>query len=170
MEEETIKAPKRKAGRPSKASLQRLANQQTEIERLVFLYENGYSDLEVCADLKLPWREFEKRLNNDDTFARLVEFGRLAAKAWWIAQGRKNLNDKSFQHPTWYANMKNRYGWADKTENTETTKTADNLSNEELEQKLVQALSKRKNKISALLGHKNVEVKEEPSDGPGQVH
>lgn len=117
----------------------------------------------------MPWREFEKRINNDNNFAKLVEYGRLAAKAWWIRIARTNLNEKSFQHPTWYANMKNRYGWADKTEMTENTKPMDQMSNEEIEQALLKTLGSKKKKIAALFAHKNTDIDEE-SDGSGQVH
>lgn len=118
----------------------------------------------------MPMREFDKRLNNDDNFAKLVEYGRLAAKAWWLRNGRINLKDKSFQFSMWYANMKNRYGWADKTENTETAKPFEQMSNDELQQQLTKTLAKGKQKISKLLAIRNVEVEDEESDGSGKVH
>lgn len=133
------------------------------------LYEQGYSDVEVCADLKMPFREFEKRLNNDDIFAKLVEYGRLASKAWWHSRARVNLNDKTFQHSTWYAVMKNRFGWAEKTENTDNAKPMEQMSNEEVETELLKAMRKGKKKIADLLAVKNVEV-EEDSDGSSKVH
>lgn len=156
-------------GRPSNAEKRQVSEKQTEIQRLVELYENGASDVEVCADLKYPWREFEKRLNNDDAFKQLVEYGRLAAKAWFLRQGRLGVKDKSMNFPVWFAMMKNRYGWSDKVDmnNTE-SKPMDQMSNEELEQAMTDRLKKAKGKVSALFAIKNVEV--EDSDGSGKVH
>lgn len=157
----------KKLGRPSKADKQKLADGQNEFVRLVELYEQGASDVEVCADLKMPWREFEKRIKADDIFCQLVEFGRLAAKAWWLRQSRLAVNDKTFQYSVWFAHMTNRYGWSNKTtENTE-QKPMEQMSKDELEKNLSDALKKGKGKIAKFLAVKNVEVsdKEEIANG-----
>jgi hypothetical protein len=143
----------------------------SEIETLVKEYEEGASDVEVCTSLKLPWREFEKRINNDDAFAQLVEYGRLAAKSWWLRMSRQALGDKTFNFQVWYAHMKNRYGWSDKSEVVDgSKKPIEELSREELEAVFTKVAGKKKDKIAALFSVKNTELKEEETDGSGQVH
>jgi len=49
-----------------------------------------------------------------DTLKQSVEF----ANGWWEHMGRINVNNKDFNSTLWYMNMKNRYGYTDKTEST----------------------------------------------------
>jgi hypothetical protein len=44
-------------------------------------------------------------------FREVVEIGREAAEAFWIRQGRENLDNKSFNHGLWLMNMVNRWKW-----------------------------------------------------------
>lgn len=149
-----------------------MESQSTEIEVLVKEYEEGASDVEVCASLKMPMREFDKRLRDDSTFLELVEYGRLAAKAWWLRQSRKSTHDKTFNFQVWYAHMKNRYGWSDKTEISDNSKPLEQLSREQLESELTKALTKKKDKIAQLFAIKNPTVSDgdESEDGSSQVH
>jgi hypothetical protein len=117
------------------------------------LYEEGASDVEVCQRLKIPFKEFERRYTDDKDFATLVEYGRLAAKAWWLELGRKAVSKKSqYEFNFWWANMKNRYGWSDKVENIGDSKPLNQLSKDELEHQLV----RQKDKIMQILHMKNV--------------
>lgn len=84
--------------------------------KLIELYSEGYSDAEVAAEMKITIREYYKQIQENPVFAKLVEFGRTLSLAWWEGQARKNLNNKQFNTPLWVFNMKNKYGWADKTE------------------------------------------------------
>lgn len=148
-----------------------MENGLTEIETLVKEYAEGASDVEVCTALKMHTREFDKRINNDDAFQQLVEYGRLAAKAWWLRQSRKALGDKTFNFQVWYAHMKNRYGWSDKSEVLDgTKKPIEELSREELEKALSKQLEKKKDKLASLFAVKNVEISSEDADGSGPVH
>lgn len=83
---------------------------------LVDYYRQGYSDAEVASAMNITMREFNRMLNDNATFSKLVEFGRTLSLAWWESQARKNINNKSFNTPLWVFTMKNKYGWADKVE------------------------------------------------------
>lgn len=84
--------------------------------KLIELYTQGYSDAEVAAEMKITIREYYKQIAENSTFAKLVEFGRTLSLAWWEGQARKNISNKSFNTPLWVFNMKNKFGWADRTE------------------------------------------------------
>lgn len=83
---------------------------------LINLYSEGYSDAEVASEMKITVREYYKQIEDNPVFAKLVEFGRTLALAWWESQARKNLTNKQFNTPLWVFNMKNKYGWAERTE------------------------------------------------------
>lgn len=84
--------------------------------KLIELYSQGYSDAEVAAEMKITIKEYYKQISENPTFSKLVEFGRTLSMAWWEGQARKNLSNKSFNTPLWVFNMKNKFGWADRTE------------------------------------------------------
>lgn len=92
---------------------------------LIEYYRNGYSDAEVAAAMNISMRQFNTMLTDNPTFSKLVEFGRTLALAWWEGQARKNLGNKQFNTPLWVFTMKNKYGWADKVE---TTNTSENVN------------------------------------------
>lgn len=112
-------------------------------------YEEGYADVEICKDLRISFREFERRIKEDELFAQLVEIGRLFSKAWWLTQGREHLRDRSFNFSLWFATMKNRFGWADKVEMTGDDKPLDQKSDDEL---MSEILTKHKNRLAKVAG------------------
>lgn len=61
-------------------------------------------------------KEYYKQINDNAAFAQLVEFGRTLSQAFWEGQFRKNLTNKQFNTPLLAFYMKNKFGWADKTE------------------------------------------------------
>lgn len=146
---ETPEPPKRGVGRPSKAELEELEQGRHWAAVMAELYEDGASDVEVCKKLKIPFKEFERRCDQEDDFRTLVEYGRLAAKAWWLELGRRAVSKKgSFEFQFWWANMKNRYGWSDKVENVGADSgPLDQLTKDQLEAELI----KRKDDFMQLL-------------------
>lgn len=109
---------KRKAGRPKGSTKKSQSTDGDWVETLVSLYEDGASDVEVCKALRVSYNEYDKRYKADMSFRELVDYGRLAAKAWWMDLGRKAAIGGKGQFNFWYAVMKNRYGWSDKSEIT----------------------------------------------------
>lgn len=143
----TTEAPKKtaprknKGGRPSKAQIAAREGGVRWAKILLEEYSQGASDVEVCAELKLTEKEFDQRLIEDELFARLVQIGRMQAKAFWYKQGRLGLRDRTFNGKLYVDIMKNRFGWSERTENTE-RRPDDMKSEEELKQEL-DALMKR---------------------------
>lgn len=127
--------PKNKGGRPSKAAIAAREGGTKWAKDMIDLYEQGASDVEVCSHLRLSEKEFDKRMKEDELFSRLVQIGRLHAKAFWYKQSRLGLRDRSFNTVLFIKTMQNRYGWSDKSENVE-RKPDDQKSEEELKSEL----------------------------------
>lgn len=85
------------------------------VDRMLSLYANGYSDIEVCKEIKISFKQFVEYCDNPG-FKNIVDYGRDAAQAWWMTQGRTNLTNKEFVTELWKYNMTNRFGWASKSE------------------------------------------------------
>lgn len=98
------------------------------------LYDQGASDREIMRQLGLTpavWQVlYEDALDSD--FAELVDYGRIMAHAWWESQGRINLKTRGFQTGLWALQMKNRFGWSEKNEQSLTQVDFANKSNDEL--------------------------------------
>lgn len=86
------------------------------IDKLKKAYSEGKSDVEVCKELQVSPRMFRKMVNENEGFRKLVEYGRMLSQAWWEEQARTSIKDKSLNYQVWALTMKNRFGWADKTE------------------------------------------------------
>lgn len=108
-----------KVGRP-KAELDLPEGWQDEI---ISLYSEGASDVEVKA-LIIGWRGsisqdlWERWMKEETEFSVTIKRGKALSAAWWERVGRKQLTNKEFSYTGWYMNMKNRFGWADKVEQT----------------------------------------------------
>ena len=107
-------------------------------------YGKGASDEEVAYALRITMRRFKDLYSTDNVFMDAVDTGRDWAKAYWLKIGRDNLNDKTFNGPLWYNNMKNRWGWADKSEVSD--KTSSSQDAESLRKQVSEMLSRIKSK------------------------
>lgn len=109
-------------------------------------YKEGASDVEIKS-LIYNWRGkfsndlWDRWIKEEPEFSETIKGGRMLSEAWWAKNGRKNLTNKDFNYTGWYMNMKNRFGWTDRTQTENTNKNLDlsNLTDEELEERLKQA-------------------------------
>ena len=91
---------------------------------MLSMAKEGFSDVEIrvalcrsngerAEDIRGLWYRLKER---DEEFRATLILCRELQEAWWTAVGRTSLHKQFFQHQTWFANMKNRFGWRDRTE------------------------------------------------------
>jgi hypothetical protein len=87
------------------------------------IYDEGGADIEVKA-LIYTWRGsfsndlWDRWMIEEPEFSETIKKGRMLSEAWWVKNGRVNLRDKEFNYTGWYMQMKNRFGWTDRVDNT----------------------------------------------------
>jgi hypothetical protein len=125
---------------PSKKVLRKLDKNPEWRKTVLSLYDQGASDREVMRELSLTpgaWDTLYKDVLESD-FQELVDFGRAMSHAWWESQGRINLKTKGFNTSLWTINMKNRFGWSEKTEQSLTQIDFENMDDSVLIKKITE--------------------------------
>lgn len=84
------------------------------------LMAQGMSLCELSAELGITRETLDQWRKSKRRFSDAVKKGLELSQCWWERQGRLNLENREFQYPGWYMNMKNRFGWADKQETKHT--------------------------------------------------
>jgi len=86
-------------------------------EEVLELASKGASEVEIRALLDISQELFYRWLKDEPKFSITIKKAKELCRVWWESEGRVNLKDQRFSATLWYMNMKNRFGWADKTEN-----------------------------------------------------
>jgi 5-methylcytosine-specific restriction endonuclease McrA len=80
----------------------------------------GCSIAEVCTIIGISRDTLYKWKDKYPLFSDTIKRGEELSEAWWLANGRTNLENRDFNATLYYMNMKNRHGWSDKQETKET--------------------------------------------------
>ena len=84
-------------------------------KRVEALFDQGGSIAEACREMGISRSTFAAWSKSTDaqkaSFRHTVKMGKEASEAWWIRQGRENLDTRGFNHGLWLLNMVNRFGW-----------------------------------------------------------
>lgn len=112
------------------------------VSKMTSSYKEGMSDVEVCREIDITMKTFNEMYHENEGFKKLVDYGRMLSNAWWMEQGRKNLWNREFSTSLWNFNMKNRFGWADKTEVNNTMEDNPNMNLDDLRMRLHKAIPK----------------------------
>lgn len=75
--------------------------------------DEGASIKEVISELGLSAVAHAKFMKEDAAYKEAIEQGKEDAEAWWMTQGRKNLENKGFNVGIYAFQMKNRFKWRD---------------------------------------------------------
>lgn len=106
-------------------------------DQIIDLYKQGMSDVEVCRELEITKRQFEKMKAVNPIFRAVVERGNDYAEAWNLEQSRVNLHNKDFNTTLFNTRMQNMYAWSQKVDqNTKALNVNAEMSKEELLKKL----------------------------------
>jgi hypothetical protein len=77
----------------------------------------GKSEEEIYLDYyRINPHMFEKLCEREEEFRQTVKKAERLCKGWWIKTGRERLKCQFFQSAVWFMNMKNRFGWKDRSE------------------------------------------------------
>lgn len=110
-------------------------------EELIENYRQGYSDAEVAAAMNFTLKQFYSQLAENPSFAKLVEYGRTLATAFWEGLARKNISNKNFNTSLYNFYMKNKFGWADKVETSSTNENT-NINLDQLREEINRKLKR----------------------------
>lgn len=106
-------------------------------EHMLAIYMSGKFDVNVMAGIRLTKRRFEDLYNSDDVFKTLVEYGRMLSEAFWHAIPADNILNRNVNATLFSMVMKNKFGWAEKTE-IKATKDISEMNEAELKAELLQ--------------------------------
>lgn len=107
---------KKKRGRPPKP-VEKDFNSLSEPEQVLMTYFEGNGDNAVCRALQISRKEFDERVKNEPAFARLIDYGRTLAQAWWedrYKDAAMGVKIPAAAMVNLY--MKNVFAWAEKSE------------------------------------------------------
>ena len=103
----------KKVGRP-KMKLSDLS--ETWKEDIINLASEGGSIVEIAVMLDISRMTIARLCNDEPEFLDTIKKCKRVCQNWWERKGRMNLENKDFSYTGWYMNMRNRFGWSDKTE------------------------------------------------------
>jgi hypothetical protein len=88
---------------------------------MIAMAQEGFSDVEMRRELCLDGGKISTRIwyqlkEKDAEFRDTINICKPLIEAWWVGVARQSINRQFFQHQAWLINMKNRFGWKDKTD------------------------------------------------------
>lgn len=105
----------KKAGRP-RIQLEDLPKGWED--KMIKLSKQGASIVELSVELGICRDTFYALSEREPKFSDTVKICKQYCEAWWMKQGRTQLENKDFSYTGWYMNMKNRFKWTDRQETT----------------------------------------------------
>lgn len=91
---------------------------QEYCDKIVQCFKEGWSIEEICLELDICKQTFYNWCESNQEFLDSKKKGESFSQGWWMKKGRINLENKDFSSTLWYMNMKNRFGWKDRSDTT----------------------------------------------------
>jgi len=88
------------------------------LSKVIDIMSEGASKVEVAAELGITKETLYQWVQKYPEFSDSIKKGEQLCEAWWEKNGRKCLHDQKFNASLWYMNMKNRFKWSDRQEQT----------------------------------------------------
>jgi len=76
---------------------------------------DGYSKEATAGILGITKETFYQWIKGKPDFSDAIEAGEALSQRWWEDKGREACTDGQFNASVWSMNMKNRFGWSDKS-------------------------------------------------------
>ena len=90
--------------------------------------QDGASDVEIRCILGLTQTSWTTLLEDSEEFCITIKKAHDLCRVWWERHGRKMTTGEAEGNATvWIFNMKNRFGWADKTQTEHTGANGEEL-------------------------------------------
>lgn len=124
------------AGRPKDTVAERLPSDWQD--RMRELAMQGASELEVRLEYRLSEDLWYRWIREEPEFSKTVKECKELCRIWWERHGRKMAEGTADGNAVvWIFNMKNRFGWKDKTETEHSGHiSVSDLTDEELERRI----------------------------------
>jgi hypothetical protein len=86
-------------------------------EDCLALSKDGASDVELREELNISDDLWYRWIDEDEEFSRTIKRCHRLCQIWWERHGRKMASGQADGNATvWIFNMKNRFGWTDRTQ------------------------------------------------------
>ena len=80
------------------------------------LSRHGASEVEIASEFGISTQTLQQWVEKYDSFNTAYEVGKAMHEAWWIRQGKDNLNERNFNTPLYKYLTMNKLGYSDKIE------------------------------------------------------
>lgn len=87
---------------------------EEHLDLIIESMRGGASITEVAANIGIARKTLYEWVKKFPEFSDTIKRGEALSEAWWMNEGRTNLQNNKFNSALWYMNMKNRFGWRDK--------------------------------------------------------
>jgi len=87
-------------------------------DEIVPFMAQGFSKMALAAHLGINEETLYAWIKRHPAFSKAIKDGSLQSALWWERRGMEGMMGEipGFNATTWIFNMKNRHGWADKTD------------------------------------------------------
>jgi len=96
-------------------SMFRKYNPATHPLQYIILSKNGFSDVEIAAEFEIGKNTMLEWVERYVEFAEAFDIGKSIYEAWWLAKGRRNLDNRFFQTGLYKYLTMNKLGYSEKT-------------------------------------------------------